>query len=73
MVAGTFVYQLHVHMYYTYMYMNECEHLFQAMEVAVLQDRMHLKPTYYSYAKHAEAVGEYTAAINRLDRKRANK
>ena len=35
--------------------------------MAELQDRMHLKTTYYNYARHTEAIGEYTAAINRYD------
>jgi len=37
----------------------------QAMEVAESRDRMHLKTTYYAYAKHAEALGEYPTAISR--------
>ena len=36
----------------------------QAVEVAELNDRMHLKTTYYNYGKHAEGIGELTAAIN---------
>ena len=38
------------------------------MEVAEVHDRMHLKTTHYAYAKHAEALGEYPAAISRLER-----
>ena len=40
----------------------------QAMEVAEVHDRMHLKTTHYAYAKHAEALGEYPTAITRLER-----
>ena len=35
------------------------------MEVAETKDRMHLKTTYYNYARHAEDMGEVNAAINR--------
>lgn len=37
----------------------------QAVEVAELHDRMHLKTTYYNLAKSSEALGEVQAAINR--------
>ena len=36
--------------------------------MAEVHDRMHLKTTHYAYAKHAEALGEYPAAISRLER-----
>ena len=36
----------------------------QAMEVAELHDRMHLKTTYFNYARHAEAGEEIQAAIS---------
>ena len=36
--------------------------------MAEVHDRMHLKTTHYAYAKHAEALGEYPAAISRLGR-----
>ncbi len=36
---------------------------FQAMETAELQDRIHLRTTYYNYAKHLEAKGDINGAI----------
>ena len=38
----------------------------QAIEVAELQDRIHLRTTYYNYAKHLEATGNIPAAIVKL-------
>lgn len=35
----------------------------QAVEVAELQDRIHLRTTYYNYAKHLESTGNISAAI----------
>lgn len=35
----------------------------KAIEVAELQDRIHLRTTYYNYAKHLEATGNIPAAI----------
>lgn len=35
----------------------------QAIEVAELQDRIHLRTTYYNYAKHLESTGNIAAAI----------
>ncbi|XP_060569057.1 intraflagellar transport protein 140 homolog [Ruditapes philippinarum] len=35
----------------------------KAMETAEMYDRIHLRTTYYSYAKHLEANGEMTEAI----------
>lgn len=37
----------------------------QAMEIAETKDRMHLKTTYYAYAKHSEEMGEISAATTR--------
>ena len=37
--------------------------IFQAMETAEMYDRIHLRTTYYNYAKHLEAKGELTEAI----------
>ena len=36
----------------------------QAIEEAERNDRMHLKTTYFNYARHAEAEEEIQAAIN---------
>ena len=36
----------------------------QAVEVGELSDRIHIKTTYYKYAKHCEALGEIQTAIN---------
>lgn len=36
------------------------------MEVAETKDRMHLKTTYYNYARYAEELGEVTGAISRF-------
>lgn len=35
----------------------------KAIEVAELQDRIHLRTTYYNYAKHLESTGNISAAI----------
>ncbi|KAM7433446.1 hypothetical protein ABFA07_016329 [Porites harrisoni] len=35
----------------------------KAVEVAELQDRIHLRTTYYNYAKHLESTGNISAAI----------
>lgn len=35
----------------------------QAIEVAELHDRIHLRTTYYNYAKHLESTGNISAAI----------
>lgn len=32
--------------------------------MAELSDRIHVKTTYFNYAKHCEALGEIQAAIN---------
>lgn len=31
-----------------------------------MYDRIHLRTTYYNYAKHLEATGEFTEAIPKL-------
>lgn len=36
---------------------------YQAMETAEMYDRIHLRTTYYNYAKYLEAKGELTEAI----------
>lgn len=40
-----------------------CSVWLQAMETAEMYDRIHLRTTYYSYAKHLEGNGEMTEAI----------
>ena len=37
----------------------------QAVEVAELNDRLHLKNTYYNLAKYSESIGEIKSAIKR--------
>ncbi|XP_060117033.1 intraflagellar transport protein 140 homolog isoform X2 [Heteronotia binoei] len=36
----------------------------KAIEVAEMHDRVHLRTTYYNYAKHLEATGKHTLALN---------
>ena len=36
----------------------------RAIEMAETHDRVHLRTTYYSYAKHQEATGENIVAIS---------
>ncbi|XP_053388212.1 LOW QUALITY PROTEIN: intraflagellar transport protein 140 homolog, partial [Mercenaria mercenaria] len=40
----------------------------KAMETAEMYDRIHLRTTYYSYAKHLEANGEMTEAIPNFEK-----
>ena len=42
---------------------SHCTVYFQAMETAEMYDRIHLRTTYYNYAKHLEVKGDYTEAI----------
>lgn len=36
----------------------------KAVEVAETHDRVHLRTTYYNYAKHLEATAEHNMALN---------
>ncbi|XP_020899151.2 intraflagellar transport protein 140 homolog, partial [Exaiptasia diaphana] len=40
----------------------------KAVEVAELQDRIHLRTTYYNYAKHLEITGNISGAINNYEK-----
>ncbi|PIK61717.1 putative intraflagellar transport protein [Apostichopus japonicus] len=40
----------------------------KAMETAELRDRIHLRTTYYNYAKHLEAKGDFNGAIPNFEK-----
>uniref|UniRef100_A0A803XVH6 Intraflagellar transport 140 n=1 Tax=Meleagris gallopavo TaxID=9103 RepID=A0A803XVH6_MELGA len=40
----------------------------KAIETAEAHDRVHLRTTYYNYAKHLEAVGEHTLALSHYEK-----
>ena len=37
--------------------------VFQALETAEMYDRVHLRTTYYNYARHLESKGDVNGAI----------